>query len=482
MCGARSAPNFAEEEVSGTERVEAQASRSMHTIHVLAPSWPDVAERLRPIVTRAGAPPGASADAASARDEAPQGAPQGAPHALVLVPAARDVVALAAALRAVAPDRPEVGPLASVRRARRLVASAPPAVAVATPGVALALLRASALSLAGVRGAALVAADELAADRAALEAVLAELPRGIPKVLTCSAVTPFVEELAAAHFHGARRLDGPRHHAAPVDGPPIEVLPVAAGAPVGALADVLELVDAPSGAVVPGAAVPPGAAQQALTALGYPEASPLARVVPDGATGAAALVVLLGAPSAAQLGAVRAATPARIVALLTTRERAALASVPAAGPLVPFAPAPSRDDAAAAEESLRDRIRREVRSQLPAREMLALEPLLEEFDALTVAGAILRMHEARATRAPRPAEAMPPVADRPPRQGSGVRQDDDRAARRGGSYGGPRSADTRGRDRSDRGGPRRDARAGDRGGPRDDSDFRGRGPRKGPRS
>ncbi|MEA3244981.1 MAG: hypothetical protein U9Q74_02365, partial [Gemmatimonadota bacterium] len=104
--------------MSGTERVEAQASRSMHTIHVLAPSWPDVAERLRPIVARAGATLDSSNTPAT---------PQGAPHALVLVPTARDAVALATALRAAAPDGPGVGPLAAVRRARRLVAEAPPA-------------------------------------------------------------------------------------------------------------------------------------------------------------------------------------------------------------------------------------------------------------------------------------------------------------------------------------------------------------------
>jgi hypothetical protein len=379
-----------------------------------------VAERLHPIVARASARGDGLADAAA-----------GAPLALVLVPAARDALALANALRAAAPRGPRIAPLASVRRARRLVTDATPAVVVATPGVALALLRASALSFAGIRGAALVAADELGGDRATLEAVLAELPRGIPKVLTCTAVTPFVDELAAAHFHGARRLDAPRPEAAAVAGPPIEVLPVSAGVPTAALADVLELVDAPSAAIVPGPAVAPETAQQALATLGYPEGSPLARVIPDGMTGDAALVVLLGAPSASQLGAVRTATPARIVALLTARERAVLASAPAAGTLRPFAPSPSRDEAAAAEEALRDRIRREVRSQLPAREMLALEPLLEEFDALTVAGAVLRMSESRASRVVRPEEPRPAGRDGPAPRPPGRRTDDDRSARHG---------------------------------------------------
>ncbi len=211
---------------------------------------------------------------------------------------------------------------------------------------------------------------------------------------------------------------------------------------------MLEVVDAPSAAIVPGPAVAPEAAWRALATLGYPEGSPLARVVPDGATGDAALVVLLGGPSVSQLGAVRTATPARIVALLTARERAVLASSPGAGALVPFVPAPSHDDAESAEEALRDRIRREVRSQLPAREMLALEPLLEEFDALTVAGAILRMHEARTARIGRPAEPAPVARGGPPPRSSHPRGESNRGHRGRG-------------DRSDRSGPR-----GVRGGPR----------------
>ncbi len=417
--------------MSSVERAEPQAARTSNTVHVLAPSWPSVVERLRAMVARVTAT-------------------EAATQVLVIVPTPGDTAALAAALRAAVPDCPPVVPLSSVRRARRLVAVAQPPIVVTTPGIALGLMQASALALGSLSGVALVAADELAADRPALDAVLAEVPRGVAKVLTCSSVTPFVDELVTAHLHGARRLDSSLRAPpqAAVAGPAIEVLPTRSGHPEGALADVLDLVDAPSAAIVPGNQALADAARVALTAMGYPAASPLAALAPDGATGGAALVVLLGAPTAEQLGAVRSGTPARIVALVAARERAVLASLAGAGELIPFAPAQSREGAAAAEEAMREGIRRDIRAKLPSREMLALEPLLDEFDALTVAGAVLRMHEtqaaartaARQAKPAEPREPAPARRDEPGLRAPGPRFREER--------GGDRPRQPRDRDRS----------------------------------
>jgi hypothetical protein len=395
-CGARSAPNLAEVAVSGSERAGTPSARSANVVHVMPASWPGLAERFAGLLSRL--------DAASPSAQC-----------LVIVPSARDATPLAAALRARAPEGVRIVPLGSLRRARRLVREAGAHALVLPAGIALALLRGSALNVSEVSALGIAVADELEGDAAALEVVLAEVPKGASKVLTAGTLTPFVEALITAHMHGARRLDAPAAAITPAEGTPaIEVLAASAMATPSALADLLELADAPSAAIVPADGARESAVRASLDELGYPPDSPLARIVSDGNAEGAALVVLAGAPTPAQLGAVLASGAARIVALVSPRERATLEAAVGAAHLAPFSPSPSRDDAAASEELMRDAVRRAIRGSLPAREMLALEPLLAEFDALVIAGALLRQVEStRGARRPAAAAPPSPPADRP---------------------------------------------------------------------
>lgn len=395
--------------MSDTERAPSSASRSTHIV-VLAPaSWREVAARIAPALARV--------DATVA-----------AVQALVLVPTAADASDFARELLAGGPgtnaSQPGwVAPLAGTRSARRLLAAAVPPVAVATAGVVVGLLRASAIALDAVGGVAICAADELERDDDALAQVLSEVPRSAARVLTAARPTPFVEQVIERHLHGARRVSAAAEPGAAV-ATTIEVVPVSSAAPAAALGEVLEAVDAPSVAVVPADARRESAVRDALDALGLASRTNYVRVSGDGDTAGAALVVLAGVPAVATLARAWAAPPARAVALVTARERAALAHAAPSAPLVAFRAGTARLEAEAVEAQLRDRIRGVLLDGLPAREMVALEPLLADHDSLAVAGALVRLYERERDAARRLRDAQPapglarPRRDAPPAQGA----------------------------------------------------------------
>lgn len=416
--------------MSESERAEnpSATARSTHVAHLIPAAWPEVAARIAPLVARV--------DRAS-----------DAIQVLVLVPTASDAAELLREVTAldVAQDV-RVSPLASPRRAKRLAATTPQVV-IGTTTVLSGLIKASAVSLGQVSAVLLGAADELEADEATLEQLLAEVPKGAVKLLTAATVTPFVERVMERHMHGARRVT-----AAPIEPVvanatiAIEARTVSAGAPASALGDVLEALDAPSVAIVPADARREAAARAALTTLGYGADSKFVRVVADGATGGAALVVLVGPPRAGVLAAILAAPPAKTVALVTARERTTLAAAAPSAHLTTFSPASALGEAAAAEDRQREQIRRVIRDGFPSREMLALEPLLGEFDPLVIAGAALHLYEraqaganVMARKAAESVRPAAPKADAPreriPREGKSFdgpprgKRPDDRGAR-----------------------------------------------------
>ena len=395
--------------MSEPERAESTSTsaRSLHVVHLIPVSWPEVAARIAPLITRVD------------RTVA-------AVQVLALVPTGDDASELMREVLALDAARDvRIAPLSAPRRSRRfatLAASATPQVVIGTIETVGALIKSSALSLSAVSAVLLGAADELESDEATLEQVLAELPKGAARLLTAATATPFVDRIMERHMHGARRVS-----AAPVDPAvasatrSIEVRAVSAAAPAAGLGDVLESVDALTVAIVPADARREHAVRASLAVLGFGADSALVRVVPDGATGGAPLVVLVGSPSVTVLAAVLASPLGRTIALVTARERATLAAAAPSARMVTFTPASALSDAAAAEERQREQIRRVIRDGLPSREMLALEPLLSEFDPLVLAGAALQLYERTRESARKSAEVRPAAAASAPSERSSER-------------------------------------------------------------
>ncbi|MDX2184610.1 MAG: hypothetical protein SFW08_11575 [Gemmatimonadaceae bacterium] len=442
------------------------------------------------------------------------------PQAVVVTADAEGAILVAEVARELATSIPVV-PVTSVKRAVRLLADAPIVLAGALVDL-LELQRRAVLKLEHVNQVVVLEAERLdgAGDLAQLDALLAELPKEGSRIVVAAEVTEGVRDLAERHLHRARRLSAPGGAATPPAA--MQLLITAAATRGRALGHLLDDLDPPSVVVLTERASDRAAAEAALARVGV--SAPLAQVLgtSDPIPEHAALLVCWGVPSVRRLAAAGAAQPARVIALVTARERLALASAATGVALTPYVLNDSARATRAADARLRAALRDALAKGVANRELLAIEPLFEQFDPSDVAAAAVRLfesaraeltaareaaavvaaqqaprdaaprHDAREERAPRPAgRSGPPArggaargADRGPRSGgdrSGPRSGGDRSGPRSGSDRGPRGSGPRssgpragaprsGSDRSDRSGPPargagrdRDARGGDRG-------------------
>ena len=455
--------------------------RSAHVAYFLPPDWGRIARILTPSVERLTA----------------TGAGTGL---LVLVPDGSAALGLARALGALpAAASHRIAAVTTSSRGKRLLGVDAARIVIGAPSALAPVLQASALKLDQVVTLAFVAADELDADDADLAAILAEVPRAAARLLTATAANPAVEALLERHLHRARRVTEDLV-AAPGEQAASQLRFVSvSGSPVDAIPAVLDEVDAPSATIVTGDPRLAEEAQHLLAALGY--AGTTLASVSDGAVEAnTTLVLFLGVPTGSQWGAAVAATPAHLVAIVSPRDRAALEIVAAPAPVRPFVARGTLSKARAAEARARAELRDTLSEGIPAREILALEPLLVEHDGLEIAAAALRLldrtrgmqqelvREAEkrvrvemtaAAAAAAPAESRGPLtfrSDRPrgPRSDSGPRgprsDSGPRGPRSDAGPRGPRRDDDRPR------GPRREDDRGPRP-PRRDDDRGPRGPR-----
>jgi ATP-dependent RNA helicase DeaD len=470
--------------VTAPERETAGAVRSAHVAYFLPPDWGRIARILTPSVERLTA----------------AGAGTGL---LVVVPDGSAALGLARALGALpAAASHRIAAVTTSSRGKRLLAGEVARIVIGAPSALAPVLQASALKLDQVGTLAFVAADELDADDADLAAILAEVPRAASRVLTATTPNPADEALLERHLHRARRVTedlvaAPGDHAASQ----LRFVSVG-GSPVDAIPAVLDEVDAPSATIVTADPRLADDANRLLTALGYAGTS-LASVS-DGAVEAnTTLVLFLGVPTGSQWGAAVAATPAHLVAIVSPRDRAALELVAAPAPVRPFVARGTLSKARSAEARARAELRDMLSEGMPAREILALEPLLVEHDGLEIAAAALRLldrtrgtqqelvREAEkrvraemnaAAAAAAPAESRGPLpfrSDRP--RGDRPQGDRPRGPRSDAGPRGPRSdAGPRGPRRDDDRGPRGPRRDDDRGPrpPRRDDDRGPRPPRR----
>jgi ATP-dependent RNA helicase DeaD len=364
--------------VTEQDRETAGAVRSTNVAHFLAPDWTQTAQR-----------------AAGALERIDRERP--AVQVLVVVPDDEAAHAVARELRLLtAAHGVSVVPVTSSSRAGRMLKSGPAQVLVGRAHALADLLPDSTLKLADVASVILVAADELEPESGALATLMAEVPKKGARMLLAAEATPFVESLLERYLHRARRMadSTPEPLPLPEGTPPtISVIATQAGKPLAPLAALLDDIDPPSLAIVVGDARDEGRARAALEALGYPVDSPLVTVTRGDVALHTALVVFAGLPDAAQLRAAFGAHPARMVALVTTRQRKTLAERGVGAKIVPYDRSRSARAARAREDATRAALQQVLDRGLSVREVLALEPMLEEHDGLAIAAAALRLYE-----------------------------------------------------------------------------------------
>ncbi|HUF31544.1 MAG TPA: DbpA RNA binding domain-containing protein [Gemmatimonadaceae bacterium] len=324
-------------------------------------------------------------------------------HGVVLAVDAPAVMAIGRV--AATMDRPagaSVLAVPSAQRGARALRSAVPSVLIATPGDLLALMRESLAKLTDVRATVFAWADDLLAfDEEPLAAIISELPRNAARILVAARLTSEVESFAERFV---RRL--PRGTPAP-DEPlrvPIGYVGVAEVAKPAALRRVLDLLDPPTAVVYSRTDEGVRAARAELEAMG--SAGHGVRVTTELTVADAELLVLYELPaSAGDLRALASGGVKRVVALARPREMPLLRAL-AGSHAHPLALAGPTEQARAREEATRDALRAVLAEGVPSRELLALEPLLEEYDGVEIAAAALRLLERG--RAGRPAPSASP--------------------------------------------------------------------------
>ena len=364
---------------------------------------------------------------------------------LVITPDTETAVAVADTARTLSArsGAPIVAITAPGRGARLLTSRVVPAIA-ATPVTLVTMLRNSAVKLDGVRSVVIAWADELfdAREGDALEVVLAEIPKDASRVVVADRVSPEVEALVERHLRRATR-QGVAGEEAERASLPIRYVSTTPSSRGNVFRRLLDDLDPPSVIVVASDAAALEEARGAVTSLGF-EGDASIRVEGTPIDEQASLVVFYDLPlRAADVARVEATQPAQVVALVTPRQVPALRRL-TSGTVEPLDVSRATAKARARDERIRSVLRSELQSSFPSREVMALEPLLSEFDGLEIAAAILRLTEReRSEERSRRVETERPVehAERPADRGAdrSAERGAERRPKRDGERGAPRS-------------------------------------------
>jgi ATP-dependent RNA helicase DeaD len=358
-------------------------SRSQNVVYVMPHDWASIAHFLAPLLDRIDAE-------------------QAGLQLLVVTADAESAAAVGAAAVRLAGDRPICTVAAtSVARATRMLAANGAGRTHVLAGDAATLLdlaRASALKLESVRAVAIAWADELLAlgHETALESLLADFPKDAARIIVTGNTTAEVDALVERYARRARRVSTPP--GGEIAGITIEYATGSLHARLPLLRRVLDHVD-PAGAVVYVRSDESAREVSAsLASLGY-GADGAVRVTRGGSS--ADLVVLFDLPaSREELREAIGPEPQRVVAFLQPRQLDNLRALTAGGSLRPLPLSTATSGARSREESLRTSLRAVLERGEIGRELLTLEPLLDEHDGIEIAAALLRMLDDARAKAP----------------------------------------------------------------------------------
>ena len=382
------------------ERATGQVSRSQNLVYTLPHTIESIAEFLTPALARVDPSAGGTQVVVVTRD---------AETALTI----SETVLRFSGLAGI-----EVVPVTSAPRAGRIFKSRPVLAVAGTASELGSLVRASLLKLDTVRTVALAWVDDILDDGpdsvAALEALLGELGDA-GRLIVTRKLTPTVENLVERYARRARRV-GPAETEAPqmpenYEFPIIRYVTVAGTARATALRRLLDDLDPPSAVIVSRDGAAAADATRTVRTLGYHEDDVSIRVTGSDFKEPAHTVIFFQPPATpAELQRIAQAKPVQIVVLAQPGQVASLREL-ASGRLAPMNLQGPERRAHDREEAIRQELRAVLSRGVPARELISLEPVLEQFDGAEVAAAALQLLEReRAQR--RAAEASPPPVAR----------------------------------------------------------------------
>ena len=289
-------------------------------------------------------------------------------------------------------------------RAARLLRSSPPHVVTGAPAELVALLQSSALKPASVRGLALAWLDTIldTPEVQPLENLFAELPKEGARVVLASALSPAYEALIERYARRARRETEP----AGEPGPALSAEYVAAPASgrSAALRRLLDALDLPAAVLYARDERVRDEAVRTARALGYPGDAVRVAGSAAEAAGAEPLVLLDLPASREEMRSLAGTSGRRIYAVVQPSQVGSLRSLLGEGTVSPIALVDAAERARGKDAALRASLREVLTASDVRREVLAIEPLLAEFDGVEIAAAALRLLEQQ--RPVRPAAAV----------------------------------------------------------------------------
>jgi ATP-dependent RNA helicase DeaD len=361
--------------VEAEQKDGAVVSRGSNAVHVLPHDWGRVDQFLAPLVDKL--------DSSVAEAQI-----------LVLTVDAETAVEVARRARGLS-ERATTIAATSTARATRVLRRQPPQVISGPPTEILQLMQAAVLKLESIRSVVIAWPNDMREpDRAALETIFAEVPKDARRVIVASEVDTAVEALIERYARRAPRTGGSEGEE-PVS---LDMRYVTAAPQVmpGALRRVLDAADPEGAAIVvptPAAALE---AREVLADLGL--ASDPAFTVGEEFPGQTpGLVVFYGIPAGRTNLQAAASAGARVLVVAQPRQLPSLRAM-VSGTVSPMSLPEHVRWARRRDETVRDELREELLKGRLWREVLALEPLLDEFDGLEVAAAALRLLETERTR------------------------------------------------------------------------------------
>jgi hypothetical protein len=362
----------------------------------------------------------------------------------------------------------ELFPVTSARRAARVMQGRPILAVAGAPADLADLIRGSQLKMSAVRTVILAWVDDVfdgePEANSALELVMAEIPKNAARMVVTEPADARVDAFVERYLRRARKIDE-REAVDETASVPLQYVTVTAASRAAAFRRLLDELDPPSATVVAASDVEGATVSNLLRALGYPSGGTVKLSTGDVPANTHA-VIFYGLPATrAQLSAAAAANPVSLIAMVQPRELPALRRLSGAEVRPLTLPEPGRT-ARDRETALRRELTGVLDSGVPAREILALEPLLEKHDGIEIAAAALRLLERERSARKSAEQSARASAPRHEAAGGGAFESGTRSAQggRGSGERGGRPADSR-RGPPDRGRPP-DSRRGppDRGG------------------
>lgn len=403
----------------------------------------------------------------------------GGTQLVVITPDSESAVALAQTVLSITGlGGIELFPVTSARRAGRLMQGRPVLAIAGTPLDLADLIRGSHLKLQDARTIVLAWADDLfegdSEATAALELVMTELPKDSARVVVTDAADKRVDAFVERYLRRARRMDEQNvaEDAEPVS---LQYVSISSASRLAGLRRLLDDVDPPSAAIVVESDEAESQVSEMLRTLGYPVEGQV-RVTRGEIAPQTHAVIFYEIPSGRPaLVSAAAANPVTTVAMIQPRELDRLRRM-AGGDVRPLTLRDAGRSARDRERNLRRELTGVLESGVPAREILALEPLLDSYDGIEIAAAALRLLEKE--RSIRKSIETAAAAAAPPRPRDAGAAPFERGGRPPSDRGGPPRGDARGgRGSSDSRGGRGSGGFGRDGGTRPDA--RDRGPRGG---